>query len=178
MRARARNLGLATGLVALLSGGAVNAADLIILGNQGALPGVRALATGFAAASGHRVTVLEESGSALKQRIAEGPADLITLSPEAMAELERSGALVPGSVTPFVLAGLGVSVRAGAPKPDISTVEAYRQTLRDPEFIDMMRKQAMDVDPIEPGEIERIVRTMYSSSPSAVARARDIVGTN
>ena len=129
MRARARNLGLATGLVALLSGGAVNAADLIILGNQGALPGVRALATGFAAASGHRVTVLEESGSALKQRIAEGPADLITLSPEAMAELERSGALVPGSVTPFVLAGLGVSVRAGAPKPDISTVEAYRQTL-------------------------------------------------
>jgi molybdate transport system substrate-binding protein len=36
---------------------------------------------------------------------------------------------VAGTVTPFTLAGLGVSVRAGAPKPDVSTVEAYTKTL-------------------------------------------------
>ena len=67
----------------------------------------------------------------------------------------------------------------GVPKERIATIrEAYRQTMRDPEFLALMRKQAMDVDPIESTEIERIVATMYSSSPAAVVRARDIVGTN
>jgi len=105
------------------------AADLVIIGNQGALPGVRALAEGFARDSGHRVTVVDESGAALERRLESGPADLITLNPEAMADLAKKGRVVAGTVTPFVLAGLGVSVRAGAPKPDISTVEAYRTTL-------------------------------------------------
>jgi tripartite-type tricarboxylate transporter receptor subunit TctC len=68
---------------------------------------------------------------------------------------------------------------AGVPNERIEAIrEAYRQTMRDPEFIEATKKQVMDVDPIEATEIERIVKTMYSSSPAAVARARDIVGTN
>jgi molybdate transport system substrate-binding protein len=105
------------------------AAELIVLSNQGATPGVRELAEGFSRASGHKVTVLDETGSALEQRLANGPADLISLNPAAMAALASKGRVVADSVTPFTLAGLGVSVRAGAPKPDISTVEAYRAAL-------------------------------------------------
>jgi molybdate transport system substrate-binding protein len=105
------------------------AAELIFLSNQGATPGVRALADGFSRASGHKVTVLDETGSAFEQRLANGPADLISLNPDAMAALAKKGRVVADSVTPFTLAGLGVSVRAGAPKPDISTVEAYRAAL-------------------------------------------------
>jgi len=41
----------------------------------------------------------------------------------------NKGHVVAGTVTPFMSAGLGVSVRAGAPKPDISTVEAYKKAL-------------------------------------------------
>jgi molybdate transport system substrate-binding protein len=108
---------------------ASTAAELVILTNQGATPGVRELAAAFARASGHKVTVMQEEGAALERRITNGPADLVTGNPPTIAELVKSGKVVSSTVTPFVLAGLGLSVRAGVPKPDISTVEAYKAAL-------------------------------------------------
>ena len=113
----------------LMPRGAAAAAELIILTNQGATPGVRALADAFARASGHTVTVIQEEGAALERRINDGPADLVTGNPPTIEELVKNGKVVASTVTPFVLAGLGLSVRAGAPKPDISTVDAYKATL-------------------------------------------------
>jgi len=128
MGAHARYAAIA--LVAILSAAAsAEAAELVILTNQGATPGVRELAAAFSRANGHRVTVLQETGAALERRINSGPADLITSNPEPIADLVKQGRIVAGTVTPFVLAGLGVSVRAGAPKPDISTVETYKAAL-------------------------------------------------
>jgi molybdate transport system substrate-binding protein len=117
------------GALGLMPQGAATAANLIILTNQGATPGVRELAAAFARASGHKVTVIQEEGAALEGRINTGAADLVTGNPGTIDELVKNGKVVPGTVTPFVLAGLGLSVRAGAPKPDISTVEAYRAAL-------------------------------------------------
>jgi len=106
------------------------AAELVVLTNQGATPGVRELAAAFSRASGHKVTVIQEAGPALDKRLASGgQADLITSNPEPIADLVRKGKVVADTVTPFVLAGLGLSVRSGVPKPDISTVEAYKATL-------------------------------------------------
>src|SRR4029450_10791825 len=117
-------------MIASIAGGAMShAAELTVLASQGNPPGVNELATAFARASGHKVTVLQEVGKALEQRLSNGPADLITGNPPMMEELLKKGQLVAGTATPFMLAGLGVSVRAGAPKPDISTVEAYKKTL-------------------------------------------------
>jgi len=105
------------------------AAELTVLGSQGSVPGASELAAAFARASGHKVTVLSEAGQALEQRLNNGPADLITLGPAQMEELVKKDRVVAGTAVPYMLAGLGVSVRAGAPKPDISTVEAYKATL-------------------------------------------------
>jgi molybdate transport system substrate-binding protein len=107
---------------------AAAAADLVILTNQGATPGVKELAAAFERASGHKVTVMQVEGDALEQRIASG-ADLVTANPPAIEDLVKKGKVVATTVTPFVLAGLGLSVRAGVPKPDISTVDAYKATL-------------------------------------------------
>jgi molybdate transport system substrate-binding protein len=105
------------------------AAELIFLASQGNLPGARELAAGFERASGHKVTVLQETGAALEQRLNNGPADLVAVNPGPLEELVKKGRVVAGTATPFMLAGLGISVRAGAPKPDIGTVEAYKATL-------------------------------------------------
>jgi molybdate transport system substrate-binding protein len=115
-------------LTALMSGAAA-AADLVILTNQGATPGVRELAAAFSRQSGHNVTVIQAEDAELERRLGSGTADLITGNPGPIDELVKSGKVVGNTVTPFVLAGLGLSVKAGAPKPDISTVEAYKAAL-------------------------------------------------
>ena len=129
MRACAKFVAACIFGAALGSQGAALAAELIIVTNQGATPGVRELAAAFERASGHKVTVIQEEGAALEQRLNNGQADLITGNPGPIENLVKNGKVVGSTVTPFVLAGLGLSVRAGAPKPDISTVEAYKATL-------------------------------------------------
>ena len=109
---------------------AAAAAELTVITNQGATPGVREVAAAFARTSGHKVTVVQEAGPELDKRLASGGgADLITSNPGPIAEMVKRGQVVADTVTPFALASLGVSVRAGAPKPDISTIEAYKAAL-------------------------------------------------
>src|SRR6266404_6877135 len=122
--------GLGLGVAVSLPQAAAVAAELTILTNQGATPGVRELAAAFERATGHKVTVIQEAGAALDRRLASnGPADLIASNPGPFDDLVKRGKVVAGSATPFVLAGLGLSVRAGVPKPDIGTVEAYKAAL-------------------------------------------------
>jgi len=122
----------AAGILAALGSmpsGAALAADLVIVSNQGAVPGLKELAAAFSRASGHKVTVILAEGDALEQRLASRTADLVSQNPGPMAELVKSGRIVGSSVTPFQLAELGVAVKAGAPKPDIRTAASYKAAL-------------------------------------------------
>jgi molybdate transport system substrate-binding protein len=66
----------------------------------------------------------------LREIIASGkPADLLITSAPLMAELEKTGKLTPGSRVDLGRVGLGVVLRAGAPAPDLSTVEAFKRAL-------------------------------------------------
>ncbi len=56
-------------------------------------------------------------------------ADLVILSASAIAALEKTGIFVPGSRTDLGRTVTGVVVREGAPAPDISTPEAFKQAL-------------------------------------------------
>jgi molybdate transport system substrate-binding protein len=56
-------------------------------------------------------------------------ADVVILSREGLSELISESRIVKGTDTDLAQASLGMAVRAGAPKPDISTVEALKQTL-------------------------------------------------
>ena len=117
------------GILGSISSGAAFAADLIVVTNQGATPGVKELAAAFSRSSGHNVTVIQAEGDELERRLNNGTVDLVTQNPEPMQDLVKNGKIVGSTVTPFVLAELGVAVKSGAAKPDIGTVEAYKAAL-------------------------------------------------
>src|SRR6266446_623860 len=121
------------GILAALAGvglGAAQAAELIVLTGMGSESGVRALAADFEKASGHKVAVSFETGPSLNQKLeSNAPADLFTGGPETVEDLITKGKVVAGTNTPFGLAGLGLAVKIGAPRPDISTIDAFKAML-------------------------------------------------
>src|SRR5258708_37472198 len=101
-RARFASLCILAALGASLPGTAL-AADLVIVSNQGAVPGLKEIAAAFKRASGHNVTVLLAEGPILEQRLASGTVDLVSQNPGPMQELVKSGKIVASTVTPFQL---------------------------------------------------------------------------
>src|SRR5947209_14481426 len=57
------------------------------------------------------------------------PADVVILSREGLAELIAAHRIVAATDVDLARVPLGVAVRAGTPKPDVSTVEAFKQVL-------------------------------------------------
>jgi len=67
---------------------------------------------------------------AIPNRIQRGePVDLVIMASTALDELIKIGKIVPGSRVDLVRSNIGMVVRSGATKPDISTVEALKRTL-------------------------------------------------
>jgi hypothetical protein len=64
----------------------------------------------------------------------------------------------------------------GVPKERVEAIRAaYVQTLKDPEFIESVRKGGLDLDPIDAEEITDTVRSIYAQPASAVASVRELV---
>jgi molybdate transport system substrate-binding protein len=57
------------------------------------------------------------------------PADVVILSREGLAELIAAKKIAAGTEVDLARVPLGVAVRAGTPKPDVNTVEAFKQVL-------------------------------------------------
>ena len=88
------------------------------------------LAAAYEKASGHKVAVAARIGPALPQALnSNEPGDIVANFTQAFDALIKQGKVVPGSVVEVARAGVGVAIRKGAPKPDISTVDAYKQTM-------------------------------------------------
>jgi molybdate transport system substrate-binding protein len=89
-----------------------------------------ALLPDFERTSGHKVTVENDTVGALTKRIAGGEAfDLAVLTPKAVDDLAKEGKFAAGSRANLARVGVGVVVKDGTPKPDISSVAAFKQAL-------------------------------------------------
>jgi molybdate transport system substrate-binding protein len=105
-------------------------ADIKILTSNSTHGVLSALIPAFERTSGHRVEVSADTAKAMLERIRNGEhADIAILLTPAIDELTRLGTIAPASRRPFARSRIGVAVLAGAPHPDISTVDVLRRTL-------------------------------------------------
>jgi len=129
MRSHVVALGLlgALGIGGLQSAGA---AELTVFLNQATESGVRELAAAFEKATGNKVNVSFKAGNALYQSIKDGaPGDLASLTGGQFDEFVKGGQIVAGSVVEYARVGNGVAVKTGAPQPDISTLDGFKQAM-------------------------------------------------
>jgi molybdate transport system substrate-binding protein len=114
----------------LVAASIAQGAELRALSGNGAKAAVRELCTQFERATGNTIRLHFEVNADLKKKIEAGEAfDVAVLNPPVIDALIKEGKLVAGSRADIGRSGLGVAVRKGASKPDITTVDAFKRTL-------------------------------------------------
>ncbi|QGZ64309.1 substrate-binding domain-containing protein [Paraburkholderia acidisoli] len=112
-----------------------HAAELHVMTSGGFTAAYQALGPTFTQQTGNSLdTILGpsmgKSPQAIPNRLARGePADVVIMVGYALDGLIKDGKVMPDSRVDLADSRIGMVVRAGAPKPDISTVDALRQTL-------------------------------------------------
>jgi molybdate transport system substrate-binding protein len=91
---------------------------------------VDAIGPEFERATGHKLELNFGTAGALRDRLKSGEtADVVCLPPAMIDQLANEGVLAPGSRLDLGRTVTGVAVKEGAPAPDISTPEAFKQAL-------------------------------------------------
>jgi molybdate transport system substrate-binding protein len=128
--ATTRRLGAMLLVMAGLAGiGRAEAAEIKVLSAGAVRAIVTELAGAFEKETGHKVSLAFGTVGVTRQRLATEPADVVIMSDVAIDESIKQDRVVSGTRTDIARTGIGVGVRDGAPKPDISTPEAFKQSL-------------------------------------------------
>jgi molybdate transport system substrate-binding protein len=117
-------------LAAMRSGGTADAAEIRVLSSGSMKAALPQLFQDFQKSSGNTVTIEYGPAGAIVGRVQnDDAADVVIVSRSQLQKLESSGKVVQGSLVDIAGIALGVAVRKGAPKPDISNVEAFKRAL-------------------------------------------------
>jgi molybdate transport system substrate-binding protein len=127
---------LALGIAGLLwLTGAASAAEIRVMISGGLAAAYNALVPEFERSTGHKVITaygpsMGTTANAIPVRLERGePADVLILVGYALGDLIKQGKVVPDSRADLVKSKIGVAVKAGAPKPDISSPDALKRAL-------------------------------------------------
>jgi molybdate transport system substrate-binding protein len=114
----------------LLASGLASAAEIKVLSTQATEEAYRELVPQFEQATGHKVTTVFTGTLDANKRLAAGEIyDLLIMAGPSIDEHVKGGKVVPGTRIDLAKSGIGVGVKSGASKPDISTTEALKKTL-------------------------------------------------
>ena len=125
---------LAVGVLLAATALPLHADEIRVMSSGGFAAAYLDLVGSFERASSHRVitdaTSTGVGADSIPSRIRLGdPVDVVILPDASLNELIKDGRVMQQSRVPLARSGIGMVVRAGAPKPDISTVEAFTRAV-------------------------------------------------
>lgn len=105
------------------------AAEITLIAPGGIRAAIETLIPGFEKNTGHKVKAVFGSGSGTKERVIKGePFDVPVVQPPTDI-VTASGHVLKNSERPLASVAVGIAVKAGTPKPDISNADAVRKLL-------------------------------------------------
>lgn len=111
-------------------GTVAHAADIKVLTSVALTSALNELAPKYEQATGNKLNIGYSLIADIRKRMLDGEtADVVILSRPVMEELLKQDKFAPGSVVNVAGTPVALAVRAGAPKPDIGTVDALKRTL-------------------------------------------------
>jgi len=119
----------------LLLAPAAKAAEVRVMISGGLTAAFNALVPEFEKQTGNKVLVaygpsMGTTTNAIPVRLERGePADVLIMVGYALSDLAKKGKVIADSQVDLVKSPIGIAVKAGAPKPDISTAEAVKRAL-------------------------------------------------
>jgi molybdate transport system substrate-binding protein len=121
---------LAGALLGMTMAQSATAAEIKVLTTGAFKQVVVALIPEFEKATGHKVVLDNGTVGQLTKRVNDGESfDVLVLSPRGIEDFTKAGKIVAGSAARVGKVGVGVMVKEGAAKPDVSTVDAFKNTL-------------------------------------------------
>jgi len=103
--------------------------EITLIAPGSAKDALEKIIAGFEAKTGDRVKPTYGSGGKTRQQVIHGEAIDVAVVQPPFDDVLASGNLIPASQTPLASVALGLAVKQGSPKPDISTPESVKQTL-------------------------------------------------
>ena len=122
--------GLLLSSIGTIERAAAEGVEIKVLASVALTSALDQIAPQFERATGNKLTLGYSLISDIKKRILAGEtADLIILSRPVMDDLAKENKFASGSIADIVGTPIAIGVKAGAPKPDISSVEALKRSL-------------------------------------------------
>jgi molybdate transport system substrate-binding protein len=123
-------VGVSFSLFNLADEAIANAAEIKLLSGRGFSSVLDALVGDFERSTGHKVSISYGPGHKISERIRGGEmADLVILPLPLVGELVKQGKLITGSTVNIAHSDVGMGVRAGTQKPDISSLDVFTRSL-------------------------------------------------
>src|SRR5215467_12514250 len=108
----------------------VEAAEIRVISTGGARAVMTSLVPEFERKSGHKVGIDFGTPGNMRDRLLQGePADVAVAIAAILPDLEKAGRIAPGTRMEFAASYVGVVVRAGAPKLDVSTPDGVKRAI-------------------------------------------------